>query len=86
MISPLVFIPIARLKPGHLFSASSLSSLPFLYLTFPPHSLYLVKAELINITKNYMIGLIVSFARELIESKLCGLRFLISHLGRCSMQ
>ena len=33
-----------------------------------------------------MVGLIVSFARELIESKLCGLRFLISHLGRCSMQ
>lgn len=56
------------------------------YLTFPPHSLYLVKAELINITKNYMVGLIVSFARELIESKLCGLRFLISHLGRRSMQ
>lgn len=29
-----------------------------------------------------MVGLIVSFARELIESKLCGLRFLISHLGQ----
>lgn len=73
--------------PGQAFSWPFPSCLPFLYLTFPPHCLYLGRVELINITKNYMVGLIVSFARELIESKLCGLRFLISHLGsRCPMQ